>query len=157
MLAAWMVFVDHPLLGVGPGSFPLFYQEYAAKVGLGVHEDAASARRQGEEARRESHNMLLSISADLGLAGLLAFLGIVGVTFSRLNRARKRWLSTYPEAANLAATFMLAMTAYLTSGLFLTLAFERYFWLLLALAGATASIARAVAADEKKNAAIRSS
>ncbi len=140
MRAAGLVFFDHPLLGVGPGSFPLYYQEYARRVGLEIHETARSGRRAGEEARRESHSTILSIAADLGVAGLLSFLAIVGVTFRRLNRARKRWLTVHPEAANLATTLMLAMAAYLTCGLFLTLAFERYFWLIVALAGSAAAL-----------------
>jgi len=140
MRAAGLVFLDHPLLGVGPGSFPLYYQEYARRVGLEIHETARAGQRAGEEARRESHSTILSIAADLGVAGLLSFLAIVGVTFRRLNRARKRWLTLHPEAANLATTLMLAMAAYLTCGFFLTLAFERYFWLIVALAGSAAAL-----------------
>jgi putative inorganic carbon (hco3(-)) transporter len=140
MKAAAQVFLDHPLVGVGPGSFPLYYQEYANRVGLDVHEAAESGARRGEEARRESHNIFLSIAADLGILGLASFLAILFVTFRRLNRSRKRWLRSHPEAANLAASFLLGLAAYLTSGLFLTLAFERYFWLLLALAGSAATL-----------------
>jgi putative inorganic carbon (HCO3(-)) transporter len=140
MKAAVAVFLDHPLVGVGPGSFPLYYQEYARRVGFEVHEAARSGSRRGEEARRESHNMFLSIAADLGILGLASFLAIVFLTFRRLNHARNRWLVAHPEAANLATSFMLALVAYLTSGLFLTLAFERYFWLLVALAGCAATL-----------------
>jgi O-antigen ligase len=140
MKAAAYVFLDHPFVGVGPGSFPLYYQEYAGRVGLDVHEAAQSGARRGEEARRESHNIFLSIAADLGILGLVTFLAIVFLTFRRLNRSRKQWLRAHPEAANLAASFMLGLAAYLTSGLFLTLAFERYFWLLLALGGSAAAL-----------------
>jgi putative inorganic carbon (HCO3(-)) transporter len=140
MKAAAQVFLDHPFVGVGPGSFPLYYQEYARRVGLDVHEAAQTGTRRGEEARRESHNILLSIAADLGILGVLSFLAIVFLTFRRLNQSRKRWLRSHPEAANLAASFMLGLAAYLTSGLFLTLAFERYFWLILALAGSAAAL-----------------
>jgi hypothetical protein len=140
MKAAAYVFLDHPIVGVGPGSFPLYYQEYASRVGLDVHEAAQSGSRRGEEARRESHNIFLSIAADLGFLGIVSFLAMLFLTFRRLNRARKRWLRAHPEAANLAASFMLALTAYITSGLFLTLAFERYFWLLLALAGCASAL-----------------
>jgi putative inorganic carbon (HCO3(-)) transporter len=140
MKAAANVFLDHPFVGVGPGSFPLYYQEYARKVGLDVHEAAQSGARRGEEARRESHNIFLSIAADLGILGVLSFLAVIYLTFRRLNRSRKGWLRSHPEAANLAASFMLALAAYLTSGLFLTLAFERYFWLILALAGSAAAL-----------------
>ena len=140
MKAAANVFLDHPVVGVGPGSFPLYYQEYARKVGLDVHEAAQAGSRRGEEARRESHNIFLSIAADLGILGVLSFLAIIYLTFRRLNRSRKGWLRSHPDAANLAASFMLALAAYLTSGLFLTLAFERYFWLILALAGSAAAL-----------------
>ena len=140
MKAAAYVFLDNPIVGVGPGSFPLYYQEYARRVGLDVHTSVESGDRQGEEARRESHNIFLSIAADLGLVGLVSFLAIIFITLRRLNRSRKLWLRAHPEAANLAATFILALAAYLTSGLFLTLAFERYFWLLVALAGSAAAL-----------------
>jgi hypothetical protein len=40
------------------------------------------------------------------------------------------------------AGLLLALIGYVACGLFLTLAFERYLWLLLALMGAAAFIAR---------------
>jgi hypothetical protein len=41
----------------------------------------------------------------------------------------------------MADALFLALLAYLVAGLFLSLAFERYFWLLLALAGAAGGVA----------------
>ena len=38
----------------------------------------------------------------------------------------------------MATSFFLAVVAYLTTGLFLHLAYERYLWILLALAGSAA-------------------
>ena len=40
----------------------------------------------------------------------------------------------------MAAGFMLALVGYLASGLFLHLSYARYYWLVLALAGAAASV-----------------
>ena len=74
-------------------------------------------------------------------SGLTLFLGIVYVVLRDLVRARRRWLTTRPDVANLATGFALAIVAYLATGLFLHLAFERYFWLLIGLAAATAWIA----------------
>jgi putative inorganic carbon (hco3(-)) transporter len=146
MLAAGLAFLDHPVLGVGPGAFPDYYQRYAQRVGIEVHEETQSGPDKGELPRREAHDIVLGVAADLGLAGLVAFGGIVLFTMRRLLRARRRGMG------NLADSLLLALVAYLTAGLFLTLAFERYLWLLVALAGAAARIAAA-----ESNAARRSS
>jgi putative inorganic carbon (HCO3(-)) transporter len=140
MLTAWLVFVDHPVLGVGPGVFGEYYVEYSERIGLEVHEEAKFGARAGEAPERESHNIFLSIAAELGAIGLFLFLGILFVTIRDLVKARRRWRRERPDVANLAASLMLAVAAYVTAGLFLTLAFERYFWLLLALAGAAAIV-----------------
>jgi len=140
MLAAVLVFADHPVLGVGAGVFPSYYQEYANRVGLQVLDAVGSGEREGEAARRESHNMFLSVAADLGIAGLVVFIGIISLTLADLVRARRRWLATRPDLANLATGFLLAVVGFVTMGLFLTLAFERYFWLLIALSGVAAHL-----------------
>jgi putative inorganic carbon (HCO3(-)) transporter len=139
MLAAALVFSDHPLLGVGPQVSPAYYQEYAAGLGAELHDSVRYGPNRGEQPQRESHNIVLSVAADVGLAGLLVFAAIVLDTLVRLARARRRRLPTRPELASLATAFLLAVVAYVIAGMFLSLAFERYFWLLIALAGAAAS------------------
>jgi O-antigen ligase len=140
MAAGTLVFFDHPIVGVGPAVFPYYYQEYADRIGLQVHETTRFGEKKGQQALRQVHNLFLGVAADLGLAGLIAFCGLLFVTSRALVRARRRWRATAPEAADLAAAFLLAIVAYISIGLFLTLAFERYFWLLMALAAAAASL-----------------
>jgi O-antigen ligase len=130
MLAAGLAFADHPLIGTGPGLFPSYYPRYASQIGIKV-----------EHSDRQAHNLYLGIAAELGIVGLTLFLAIVGVVLRDLVRARRRWLAERPEVANLATGFALAIVTYLATGLFLHLAFERYFWLLIGLAAATAWIA----------------
>jgi len=143
MLAAAYTFADHPVLGVGPDVFPRYYQEYANRIGIEVRDTALWGERAGQEAQRQSHNMFLSIAADLGLPGLLCFCGVIVVTLRGLHRVRRRALiARRPDIAHLVAGMLLAITAYVVCGMFLTLAFERYFWLLLALGGAAVVIAR---------------
>ena len=132
---------DHPVLGVGPAVFPDYYQQYAARIGLETHDSVKHGKRQGELAQRQSHNMFLSIAADVGLLGLLAFVSVIGSTLWTLARARRRWLAARPDLSALATGCMLALIAYLITGLFLTLAYERYFWLLIALSGAAGTLA----------------
>lgn len=128
-LAALLVFADHPLVGVGPGRFPSYYRLYADDVGFRVlHAD------------RQAHDLYLHIAAETGILGLAAFLGILGVTLRDLIRVRRRWLVSRPEMAAMATGLMLAVVTYMTTGLFLHLSYARYFWLILAVAGAAAHI-----------------
>jgi putative inorganic carbon (hco3(-)) transporter len=141
MVAAFHVFRDHPTIGVGPAVFPLYYQDYAQRNGLQTHGTEMSGERRGEEATRQAHNMILSIAAELGFPGLIAFCVLMGIVIQRLRRTRIHALAGgRREQADLATALLLAVLAYLITGLFLTLAFERYFWLLLGLAGAVTTL-----------------
>lgn len=142
MLAAGLAFIHHPLFGVGPDGFPFYYQQYAQEVGIEVRDSTPRTGAQaGQLPQREAHDIFIGIAADLGLAGLAAFLAILYVSLRDLRRARRRWLWRRPDLVNLADSFRLALLAYLLAGLFLSLAFERYLWLLLALAGAAGGLA----------------
>jgi O-antigen ligase len=128
-LTALRVFADHPMLGVGPGQFPAYYRDYADEIGVSVRA-----------ADREAHNLYLGLAAETGILGLTMFLGAVVATLVQLARARTRALSRRPDLAAMAAGFMLALVGYLASGLFLHLSYARYFWLILALGGAAATV-----------------
>lgn len=126
-IAALLVFADHPLIGVGPGRFPSYYRLYADDVGiLTKNED------------RQAHDLYLHIAAETGILGLVAFLGILGLTIRDLIRVRRRWLASRPDIAAMATGLLLAVVTYMTTGLFLHLSYARYFWLMLAVAGAAA-------------------
>jgi O-antigen ligase len=135
-LTALQVFADHPLLGVGPGQFPAYYRDYADEIGVSV-----------KAANREAHNLYLGTAAELGFFGLTAFLGAIVATLIQLGRARARALPLRPDLAAMAAGLMLAIVGYLASGLFLHLSYARYFWLILALAGAAATVILQATAD----------
>jgi putative inorganic carbon (hco3(-)) transporter len=140
MGAAGLVFLDHPILGVGPGLFPLYYQEYADLIGL---------RTQNSD--RQAHDLYVSIAAETGGLGLACFLLVIYITFRGLARARKRWLDEEPEIANMATAYMLSIVTYLTTGIFLHFAFIRYFWLIMALAAAVIYIAEQRALADRKS------
>jgi putative inorganic carbon (HCO3(-)) transporter len=140
MLAAGLAFLDHPVLGVGPGGFPFYYQVYAPRIGIEVHETTTTGDDKGSAAQREAHDLFVGIAADLGAAGLAAFVAILAVSFGGLLRVRRAWRGVRPDIVNLADSLFLALLAYVVAGLFLSLAFERYFWLLAGLAGAAALV-----------------
>jgi putative inorganic carbon (HCO3(-)) transporter len=137
MAAAGLVFADHPWVGVGPGMFKYHYLDYAKVIGLKVHQG-----------NRQAHSLFPSIAADTGGLGLLCFTAILFVTWRDLARTRKRWLADRPELANIATGFMLAIITYLATGLFLHWGFIRFFWLIMALAGAASYLVQAETADQ---------
>jgi len=128
-IAALLVFADHPVLGVGRGLFPRYYGDYADEVGI-----------ISEAEDRQAHNLYTGMAAEVGLFGFLCFIAIFGVTLLDLERVRRRWKVARPDVAQMAIAFSLAVLAYLTTGMFLHLAYERYLWILLALAASAAWI-----------------
>jgi O-antigen ligase/polysaccharide polymerase Wzy-like membrane protein len=139
-LAALYVFRDHPALGVGPGQF---FRHYSA-----IYGNALDLRYL--KTNRRAHNLYLEIAADTGALGLAAFLAIVGVTMAQLWRLTVFWRRRDPGLASLSRAFLLALVAYLATGIFLQLAYERYFWFLLALANATVWMLRREAARAER-------
>ena len=127
-LAAFNVFRDHPVLGVGPEQFfERYSQVYANELDL-----------RFLQTNRRAHNLYLEIAADTGIIGLGVFLAIAGVTMLQLWRLARFWLlHGRGDLAAFAQGFLLALVGYLACGLFLQLAYQRYYWLLVALANAT--------------------
>lgn len=62
--AALNIFRDHPVVGAGPGSFLYLGESYIAPDRYRQHATP--------------HNVVLNIASDMGLAGLLAFLWLLG-------------------------------------------------------------------------------
>ncbi|MGZ9161333.1 MAG: O-antigen ligase family protein [Candidatus Limnocylindrales bacterium] len=129
-LSAALVMVDHPLIGVGPGLFPTYYEEYAQIVGIRIKNDAT----------REAHNLYLGIGAELGVTGLVVFLIIAFLTVRMILIARRRSIDRRPDLERLTTPFALSILTYHVTGMFLHLSFARFYWLMLAVAGAAAVI-----------------
>jgi O-Antigen ligase len=132
-IAALLVLADHPLLGVGRGLFPVYYGDYADEVGI-IHDPEA----------RQAHNLYAGMAAETGVTGLFFFMGIFGSTLLALARVRRRCRDVAPQHAAMATAFFLAVVAYLTTGIFLHLSYERYLWILLALAASAAYIGQQI-------------
>jgi len=131
-IGALNVFLDHPLVGVGPGQFGKFYSRtYGNEVGT---KRLVSNRR--------AHSLYFEMAAETGVLGLAAFMTVALATMFRLWQARRQWLHIRPDLAHLATAFLLSMIAYLGTAMFLHLAYQRYYWFLLALAGAAIRIFR---------------
>lgn len=125
-MAALGVFLDYPLLGVGPGQFPAFYvKKYGNEVGTKFLENG-----------RRAHNLYLEIAAEIGIFGLISFLAIIFWIAFKTWKMRLLCLENRSELAHMTTAFLLSLFAYLGTGVFLHLSFQRYFWFLLALISA---------------------
>ena len=125
------MFLDPPVIGVGPGVARLNFQEYAEKVGGNV---GATNRR--------AHSLYVQLAAETGVVGLVAFLGMVAMVLLPLDRVRRRLQESDRQFWGLVCGMELAVLILLGTSVFLHSAYIRYFWLLLALAVAVASLPR---------------
>jgi len=129
-VAAWQVFVDHPLLGVGPGHFsPYYSNSYGNRLGL--VEQIKNYR---------GHNLYLETLAETGVVGFGCFLAILAAIAHGLWKERSRWVQCNRQLALLPSAFLVSLAAYAVSAIFDHLSYQRYFWLLLALASAAIRI-----------------
>lgn len=132
MLAAFNAFLDYPIVGVGPGQYTKYYSvEYMSNPEI-AFKDIKKTRR--------AHTLYFELMAETGFLGLATFMSIVLYILFRLWLLRQRFRKTRPELANIATAFWMSIVAYLVSAVFLQLAYQRYYWLLLALAGAAIQI-----------------
>lgn len=143
-VAALIAFADHPLVGVGPGLFPFYYQQYAREVSSSALDTRVDA---GD---RQAHNLFADVLAETGIVGFVGFMGALLVTASSLWRVRRRWRSERRDLSLLATGYLLGLLAYAASGMFLHLSYERFFWILLSLAAAVAIVGlRATGPDQE--------
>ncbi|MEE9395932.1 MAG: O-antigen ligase family protein, partial [Methylococcales bacterium] len=132
MLAALHVFLDHPILGVGPGQYNKFYS-----VKYQTNPDIAFRYLNYP---RRAHSIYTEIPAELGILGFIVFMAIGFVNLHQLWLIRVQTLHYYPEIANLSSAFLMGIAAYFMTAIFLHFSYQRYYWLLLAISGAAIQI-----------------
>jgi len=136
MRAAWEMFSDHPILGVGAGNYSEHYEEYAQRVGstISSYEDFGK--------QRFAHSLYLEIAAETGLVGFLVFVAIIAAAlFSARSAIHLFTKAGDLRSASLVTSLALGFVGYLTSSLFLHGDYIRYFWLLVALMVAAKHVA----------------
>jgi hypothetical protein len=134
MLAALAAYVDHPVLGVGPGQYLAFHSvRYQALPEISLRELAVP---------RRAHDLYVEVAAESGTIGLLVFMAIPLLLLSDLLRLRREMRPRRPDLARVAGGFVLAIVSYLGTGVFLHLALERYWWFMVALAAAAVGVLR---------------
>jgi len=131
-MAAWMMFIDHPILGVGVGNYNAYYLDYSRKIGLDPRAE-----------NRSAHSLYLETAAELGLVGLGVLALILTAAFRSIFGAfrtlRNAGEYVYSE---LILSLGVGLAGYVTAAIFIHDAFPRYFWLLVGLALTAKEVAR---------------
>ena len=78
---AWEMFLDHPLVGVGPGNYPWRISEYEPEEGL----------RGKTRSGRVSHSLYFTLISELGLAGCLFFGMMLFFNYKTLREIMKKF------------------------------------------------------------------
>lgn len=140
--AAWQMFLDHPVVGVGAGNYETRYQAYAEDIGL-----------ESRRVERQPHSLPLEIAAEHGLIGLGVFGLLLWVCLSRLADAARRLRHCgRADTASMMEALWLGTVGWLASSVFLQLAYPRIFWTLLALVISAPAVAAEVEADRRARA-----
>lgn len=114
--AAANLAAEHPIDGVGPGNFGLYYLE-------------ATGRPPGTQSLRVVHDAYLDVAAELGITGLVLFCGFLAVTFRRAGVAFHRG----SDPPGLASAVRTAMVVALVAAVTLSEQYFPPFWVLGAL------------------------
>ena len=137
-LATLRIFADHPLLGVGPGQTRLYIPRYAEDTGF-VRIDKT----------KRAHDMYLETLSDVGIVGFLGFMLVVATILLKLLRVRRELLERDLQYVHIVTALIMAISLYLLTALFLQLSYQRYYWILLALAGAAIHLRPLPPADRR--------
>lgn len=118
---------EHPLLGSGPGTFPLHYATSGyAKV--------FSANRKPGDLYRRAHNTYMEIFSELGIPAGLLFVGMLGLGMYNLVRARQAWMLRRDwEQADLITHLGISYLSLTLFLMFLSAPNHKYLWIMLAL------------------------
>ncbi len=132
MLMAVMMFVDHPVAGVGGGNYPELYPEYIRATGSPVPDE-----------ERTPHSFYLEVVAEHGIIGFLAWSGILLITWERLRAASRLFRTAGNQhMAELAVALRIGFLGYLATAVFYHGAYPQFLWLQVGMALALAAIAR---------------
>ena len=124
---------QHPLLGAGPGTFPLHYAD------TGFSKAFAPTNSKASDLYRRAHNTYLELFSELGLPAGALFVGMVLLGLRNFWYARRRWLARGDhDQADLMTHLSMSMLALGLFLMFLSAPSHKYLWLMLALSSVVA-------------------
>jgi O-antigen ligase len=126
---------SNPALGVGIGNF---------QIAEGTISPLADLQERGIGVRwGAAHNSFIQIGAELGVPGLLLFIGLIASVFASLRRLSQSTEPSASQVQRLAQSLLAALVGFVVGAFFLSLAFSDMLYTLAALAAGLHKVARA--------------
>ena len=134
----WRMVESQPMHGVGAGNFQ------DASIHFLLVEPGALERDEFiVDEPAVAHNLYLQILAELGIVGLVLFLGVIGASLWASVKAAWSFSRTGAQSMELISrAVVISMVAVLAADFFLSNQFDKRLWLLVALGPALLHIAR---------------
>ncbi len=127
LVVGWNLFKENPVIGSGPGTFPVYY----ARTGYAT---AFSVSSDNPELYRRAHNTYLETLAETGILGFAALCAIVLIGLRQYKKARDQALRHHAiRESDLIAHTGIALLAITLFMLFLTGLNNKFLWIFLAL------------------------
>ncbi len=123
--AAFRMFIDHPIVGVGAGNGGIYMPEYVTGY-----------KNPEKQWGRAFHGTLPQILAELGIIGISLYLAMIFFVFKQLSRIRRKALESgnLSDTVRFADSIMGGILAYLASATFLSTAYYPQFWTMITFA-----------------------
>ncbi|MGH4052343.1 MAG: O-antigen ligase family protein [Clostridium sp.] len=120
---------DHPVIGVGNGNFVTRYNEYVSK-----YKELKYYAYQNYP----NHNSYLKVQSELGIIGIVSFLGIIVTSLFRIKKLYTDTCDKFHKAfyIGVMASLIAFLFMNLSDNLFFVPKVTTYFWVLLATAEA---------------------
>jgi|GEM_PF-310023 len=129
--AAWQMFLDHPLLGIGIGNYKINYQDYSRDIGL-------DPRRSN----RTPASLYLELLSEQGIVGTAIFFILLFIVLRGLFVARKQFVEMHLDDMSFLSKALLAgFAGYMFSAIFKNSAYGNAFWVIVGLAIAAGQVA----------------
>jgi O-antigen ligase len=136
----WRMVQAHPLNGVGSGNFQNAEVHYLQAPGT-ISQNGADLI---VTVPHVAHNIYLELLADLGIPGLLAFLGVVVAAIGATIKAARMFRRNGDREMELIARSMfLVLVGFMTADVFLSGEFSKQLWLAFAISAALLKLAYA--------------
>jgi O-antigen ligase len=149
---AMRMFRSHPLIGVGPGNYPIVVEDYQTEEEL-LYRPAYRRNMWG----RAAHSLYFTLLSELGLTGLLLFFGMLVSCYRDVRRLQKEdtaireievrqnlghLANNSVHAASQKSRYMLSgiigsLFGFLVSATFLSVPYYPHIWILIGLLTAT--------------------
>ena len=129
---------DKPIVGVGSGNFQVASIHY-----LLVEPGAIESDNYIVDQPAVAHNTYLQVQAELGVVGLVLFLGVFGGSVAACVRAARTFARKNDRSMEiLAGAVAVALIAIGAADMFISEEFNKHLWLLFSLGPAMLSISR---------------